>query len=134
MTESANVDLVRSIYAAWESGDYGSVDWADREIEWVFADGPEPARWQLTEIAQGWRKFLSAWQGFRITVEELQELEDERVLVLTRYTGRGKTSGLDLGAFGARGASIFDLREGKVTRQAFYLDRARALADLGLTE
>jgi ketosteroid isomerase-like protein len=39
---SANLELVRSIYAAWQRGDYSSVEWADPEIEYVFADGPTP--------------------------------------------------------------------------------------------
>jgi ketosteroid isomerase-like protein len=129
---SSNLDLVRSIYAMWERGDYNSTEWAHPEIEWIFPDGPDPESWRLAGIAEGWRKFLSAWDEFRITVEEYRALDDERILVFTRYIGRGKSSGVDLGRLGAKGASVFHIRDGKVTRQAFYFDRERALADLGL--
>jgi hypothetical protein len=39
-----NLELVRSIYAAWERGDYTSTEWAHPEIEFGFADGPTPGR------------------------------------------------------------------------------------------
>jgi len=42
---SANVELVRSIFAAWERADFTSVEWADPAIEFVMADGPEPGNW-----------------------------------------------------------------------------------------
>jgi ketosteroid isomerase-like protein len=42
---SANLDLVRRIYAGWERGDYSSTDSAHPEIETVMADGPSPGRW-----------------------------------------------------------------------------------------
>jgi hypothetical protein len=54
------------------------------------------------------------------------------VLVLTRRSGRGKASGLELERLGTRGAAIFFVRDGKVTRQVMYLDGDRAFADLGL--
>jgi ketosteroid isomerase-like protein len=37
---SANLDLVRSTFAAWERGDCSSAERADPEIESVFDEGP----------------------------------------------------------------------------------------------
>jgi hypothetical protein len=67
-----------------------------------------------------------AWQA-----EEYADLDDARVLALTRYRGRAKSTGLDLDRIGTAGAALFYLREGKVTRIVQYFDRARALAELG---
>jgi ketosteroid isomerase-like protein len=64
--------------------------------------------------------------------EQYRELDDERVLVLLRYGGRGKTSGVKLDQMPAKGAGLFHVRGGRVTRAVTYFDRERALADLGL--
>ena len=88
---SANVDLVRSIYAAWERGDYGSAKWAHPDIETVMADGPAPGSWSgVAGAAEGWRGFLEAWEEYRAEAEEYRELDDERALVLIRRRERGK--------------------------------------------
>jgi ketosteroid isomerase-like protein len=42
---SANLDLVRSMYVAFAEGDYSSTEWADPEIEFVVAYGPDPGSW-----------------------------------------------------------------------------------------
>jgi ketosteroid isomerase-like protein len=127
---SANLDLVRSIAAAWERGDYSSVEWADSEIQFVIADGPEPGRSTgLTGLAPSLRDFQSAWHEYHSEVVEYRELDDERVLVLTYASGRGKASGLEIGQMRA---NVFHVRGGKVTRLVAYWDRERALADLGL--
>ena len=130
---SANLDLVRSIYAAWDRGDYRVVEWADADIEFVIVDGPEPGSWTgLAGMVEGGRTILDPWEGWRPEAEEYRELDDERILVLTRRRGRGKTSELEIGRLGTGGASLFHIRDGKVTRHLVYWDRAQALADLGL--
>ena len=47
---SENVDLVRSIFAQWELGEYGSVEWAHREIDFVVADGPVPSSAKVVKL------------------------------------------------------------------------------------
>jgi ketosteroid isomerase-like protein len=130
---SANLDLVRSIYVAWERGDFSSAEWAHPDIEYVLADGPAPfSRTGLAGLAEGWRAFLSAWEDFRVENVEHRQLDGERVLMLDLLSGRGKTSGVELGHMQAKGASLFHIRRGKVTRIVTYWDRQHALADLGL--
>ena len=130
-----NLDFVRSICATWGRGDWSSAEWAHPEIEFVILDGPTPGSWTgLAEMAEGWRSFLSTWEEFRVEVDEYRELDDERVLVLDHPSGVGKTSGVDLGRMQTRGAQLFYIRGGKVTRLVHYFDRERALADLGLSE
>jgi ketosteroid isomerase-like protein len=127
-----NLDLVRSIFATWERGDYSSTEWADSGIEWVLADGPSPGKWSgLGGMADASREYLGAWEEARLEAEEYRELDDERVLVLVHQGARGRTSRLEVGA---RSAGLFYVRGGKVTRVVFYFDRDNALADLGLKE
>ena len=130
---SANVDLVHSIYAAWERGDYSSAEWAHPEIEYVSADGPAPGgSTGLAGMAKVFRDWLSAWEEWRVEAEAYRELDGERVLVLFHFSARGKISGLDVGQISTKGASLFHLRGGKVARLVQYFDRKRALADLEL--
>jgi ketosteroid isomerase-like protein len=132
---AANLDLVRSIYADWERGDFGSAKWAHPDIEYVVADGPEPGSWSgLAGMAEAWRGLLSAWKDLRVLAEEYRELDDERVLVLDRFSGQGRASGLDVGEIRTEGAQMFQIRGGKVIKNVAYADRDHALADLGLEE
>jgi ketosteroid isomerase-like protein len=75
---------------------------------------------------------ISAWHDFRVEADEYRELDDERVLVLVRRSGRGKTSGVEVGQLGTTTTNLFHVRGGKVSRMVIYLDRDRAFADLGL--
>jgi ketosteroid isomerase-like protein len=135
MTDSKTLDLVRSIYADWERGDFSSAEWADPDIEYVIADGPTPGNWTgHAGLWEAFRDFVGAWDELHVEAAEYRELDDEHVLVLTRLSGRGKTSGMELEQMRANGADILQLRDGKVTRFVLNFDRERALADLGLDE
>jgi ketosteroid isomerase-like protein len=130
---SENLDLVRSIYDGWERGDYSSAQWAHPEIQFVRPDGPSPGAWVgPAGMADATREWLNTWEDSRAEVDEYRELDNERVLVLVRYLGRGKLSGLDIEQVASRGAQVFHVRGGRVTRFVQYLSRERALADLGL--
>ena len=130
-----NVEVVRSIYAAWEHGDFSSLEWADPEIEYVIVDGPEPGSWGgRAAMAEAMRSILNTCENARIEADEYIELDDERVLVLNHLSGQGKASGLEVGQMKRNGAAILHCRDGKVTRYVSYNDRDHALNDLGLRE
>jgi ketosteroid isomerase-like protein len=132
---SETLDLVRSIFAGWERGEFASAEWADPEIEYVHANGPDPGSWTgLAEMANAFGDWLSTWQDYRTEAERYRELDHERVIVFYRRSGRGKASGVELAQVRAKGAILFHVRDGKVARLVHYLDRDRAIADLDLAE
>jgi ketosteroid isomerase-like protein len=132
---SENLDLVRSIYADWERGDFSSAEWADPEIEYVIADGLQPGTWRgRAEMADGFRDFMGGFAEYGLEAEECRELDADRVVAITGNTGHGKISGLEFGDLPGNGAAVFYVRAGKVARLVFYWDRDRALADLGLEQ
>jgi ketosteroid isomerase-like protein len=135
MASSPNLDLVRSIYAEWERGDFSSAEWAHPDIEYVWADGPAPGSWTgLAGMAEAARGMFNAWSEYRVEALEYRELADDRVLVFTRMSGRGRASGLELEQIGDQGAELFEMHAGKVARIVVYFDRNRVLSDLGLEE
>jgi ketosteroid isomerase-like protein len=131
--ESANLDLVRSIYAAWERGDYSSAEWAHAEIEYVIVDGPSPGSWTgLAGMAEAHRDMMSVWENVRQEAEDYRELDSGRVLVLHRFSARGKKSGLELQHVRGESAALFHFHRGKVIKIVDYFDREHAFAVLGI--
>jgi hypothetical protein len=133
---SENLDLVRSIYANWESGDFSRIDWADPDIEFAWPEGldagPGGRGWRA--LAEGWRTTMAAWDRLSVTAEEYRELDDELIIVLHRVRARGKMSGLQIEEDLTKGAVLFAVHQGKVKRLVTYLRRDRALADLALED
>ncbi len=132
---SENLDLVRSIYAEWERGEFGAAPRAHPKIEFVMIGGPDPGIWTgIAGMSEGWHGFLDAWEEFRVVADEYRELDPGRILVLIHRSGHGRTSGLGVEELGSTAADLFHIDDGSVTRLVNYWDRDRALADLGLAE
>ena len=93
-----------------------------RQLDWVGGNG------------RGMARSTERLEELRAEADEYRALDDERVLVLMHFSGRGKTSGLEVGQIQMKGANLFHVRGGKVTRLVTYWDRERAFADLGLGE
>jgi ketosteroid isomerase-like protein len=128
---SKNLELVRSICDAWARGDWSSAEWADPEIEYVVDDGLTSRTWKgLAGMSEGWSDFMRAWADIRFELEEYRELDGGRVLVLNRFSGRGRASGVEIGQVAADAACVFHIHRGKVTRLEANMDREKALADL----
>jgi ketosteroid isomerase-like protein len=114
-------------------GDFSATEWAHPEIEWIIADGPTAGRWTgVAGMTRSFRGALEAWEELRVHAEEFREIDGEPVLVTTNRSGRGKTSGLEIGGLQTRQVTLCHVRDGKVTRMVTYYDRERTLADLGL--
>ncbi len=129
---SENLDLVRSIYEAAEHGDFGLADWADPEIEHVTVEGADAgSRTGRSGLRRAVRNWLSDFDDLRLEAEDHRELDDHRVLVLNKTSGRGKRSAVQIDQ---RAAEVYEIHDGRVTRIVQYADRDRALADLGLAE
>jgi len=41
-------------------------------------------------------EFLRAWENFRVALQEIRVLDEQRVLVLFRCSGRGKVSAIEI--------------------------------------
>jgi ketosteroid isomerase-like protein len=129
-----NVDLIRPIYDEWGQGNFRP-NWEvyAEDMEWgwseefpglagVYRDSRDP-----NPRLQAW---LCEWEEWRAVPEEFLEIGDW-VVVLARYRGRGRGSGVEIVQ---EGAHVFKLRDGKVVRMEIFASRERALASLPTSE
>jgi hypothetical protein len=77
-----------------------------------------------------WEQTLELFEDLSIEVEKIFESGDEVVLYL-HYRGKGRESGAEVEA---QMAHVWTIQDGKAIRLRQYLDRAKALEDVGLSE
>jgi ketosteroid isomerase-like protein len=130
-----NVEVVERLIAALNARDvdqYLALCTPDVELLGVAAEiegvarGEEGARAYLSTVAE----LLNSFRVARIAVEQLQALDSDRVLALTRVTGESE-GGLPVDQ---PTASLYYFAGAKVRRIEVFLDRAEALEAAGLSE
>jgi uncharacterized protein len=129
---SANVEALRPVYEEWGRGNWQPrFDVYAEDMEWGWSDefpGLAGVSRDPETRSSRVREWLSPWEDWRCEAEEFIA-SGEFVVVLTRYTGRGKGSGV---AVDTRGAHVWKLRDGRVIRLEVFSSRERALAAAGI--
>jgi ketosteroid isomerase-like protein len=132
---SDNVERTRRAWEAFGRRDIETLlDFIHPELEWRPAQGPggpegtvyhgrgEYERWLREEV-------VPVWEYFRGEDLDIRELDDGRIVVLGRLSGKGRASGIEVSAeFG----QIAELRDGMVIRLTGYLDHDSTREAAGL--
>jgi ketosteroid isomerase-like protein len=130
-----NVEIIRRFAEVFETRDLERVvsEFFAPEIEWrTSAEDPDAATHRGPEaykryVEQWWESF----EGLHAEVEEYIDAGDDRVVAWIRWTGRGRTSGVDADW---HLAIVYTLRDGRVVLAEEYFDRDEALNAVGLRE
>ena len=121
-----NVEVVRAIYDRFRAGDEDeALVLFDPEIE--IHDRPEIPDPQLYRGREGVLRSLNTsratFQGLELMPEEFIDLGD-RVVVVFRFTGTGRESGVPIHE---RLSHVWTLREGRAVRMEVHSGREEAL-------
>jgi ketosteroid isomerase-like protein len=125
----------RSLVAAEESGDLWpeyeeALGYADPVVEWqtVFLGATHRGR---REIARAWDDFLRWTEGYKIRLQEIEDLDACRVFAVLTISSASKDGS---GSFDSRHFDIVTVQDGLIVRLAEFTDREQALEAAGLSE
>ena len=129
-----NVEVIREMYEHWARGEFPA-SFMDSDVEHsrIGAQTPDmEGEWRgLEAFSRSFAEYINALSDLRIQAEEIIEVDDERVLVLSRQTAQGKSSGAPVDH---QLGDLFTVRGGKVVHYVSYWDRAEAIKAAGLSE
>ena len=122
----ANLEVVRSFYRAWARNEFPVTrELMDSEIEYV---NPPHAlesgtRRGIDAFSAAVAAVFEGWETWETEPEELTAVGDQ-VAVVVRYRARGRGSGVEVEG---RESALWTLRDGRVTRYAWFHEPEQAL-------
>lgn len=129
-----NVELIRQLYRQWEQGHYATAEFFDTEAIHTRSGADAvamPGVW--SGIDAMWKanlEWIRVWEDHRVRPTRFIDLGD-RVLVISRSTGRARLSGFPLDH---ESAQLFTLRDGRIVRWDGYWEVKEALTAAGLED
>ena len=126
MTPS-NAELLAPIHEEWGRGNWRlRFDLYHPDMEWGWSDefpGLGGVYKDTRNPNPRLRAWLSEWENWRAQAEDYLEFGDH-VVVLARYHGQGRGSGVEIHQ---EGAHVFELRDGKIVRMEIFASREKAI-------
>jgi ketosteroid isomerase-like protein len=131
-----NVELARKGLEALNRGDRATVArLIAPDVEWHSLAGPilgvGTIRGREAMLNFLWQDLPGSIEGFRASEVEVTDLGNDRVLVVARYQGRGRSSNVEVDQ---RVASVYEIRDGMAVSVRDYESRTEALEAAGLQE
>jgi ketosteroid isomerase-like protein len=121
----ANTEVVARWADALRRDDLGEELWSP-DLEIVNAEG-----WVLEATYRGhdglrqwWHDLAEAFSDFRMEIEEITLLDEERVLTVQRFVGQFRVTGIPIDA---DWASVITIRAGRIVHAIGYLTKEQAL-------
>jgi uncharacterized protein len=132
-TSEGRIELVRSAFDAWNSGDIDAfARHAAEDVAWVEVSGRpegEPSeRLGRDRMRKSLEALFEAWESYQIEVERIEDVGD-RVVAIVREVARGRASGLEIDG---RWGYLITVADGHIVRVEAYRDAAVALQTAGL--
>jgi ketosteroid isomerase-like protein len=131
-----NVEVVRRNFEAWQRDDLdGWLSYQVTDIEWHVAlravDGAASVYRGHEGTRAMWERFRTEVERFRVELQEIREVDEDRVVLLGHGRFRGPASGIEVGA---PLGQVYTLRDGKIIRSVDYNTHEEALGAVGLRE
>jgi uncharacterized protein len=128
-----NVELVQRCFRLFSRGDYdGVLECFDPEVEVIEPGGiPGARRYRgYAGVAEAYSRWAAQWDDFSAEIERLVDA-GERVVVLARHRGRGRSSGIPVEM---TVAYLYTVRASKFVRWEMFSTEVEALEAAGLRE